>query len=83
MKPLMEKIRHTSSDSSPVNWLRLTAFVLGGLLVLRVLVLLADPNSLYADETQYWLWSREVDWGYFSKPKHRGFFQGGVKEKIF
>jgi 4-amino-4-deoxy-L-arabinose transferase-like glycosyltransferase len=46
----------------------MTALILGGLLVLRILALLADPNSLYADETQYWLWSRSVDWGYFSKP---------------
>lgn len=46
----------------------MTALILAGLLVLRVLVLLVDPNSLYADETQYWLWSRDVDWGYFSKP---------------
>lgn len=68
MKPVMNKIRPTSSDSSPLHWSRLTALVLGGLLILRVLVLLADPNSLYADETQYWLWSRDVDWGYFSKP---------------
>jgi 4-amino-4-deoxy-L-arabinose transferase-like glycosyltransferase len=48
--------------------MRMTALILGGLLVLRILALLADPNSLYADETQYWLWSRSVDWGYFSKP---------------
>ena len=48
--------------------IRATAAILGGVLVLRILALLADPNSLYADETQYWLWSRQLDWGYFSKP---------------
>lgn len=39
-----------------------------GLLALRIAGLLLDPSSLYADETQYWVWSRSLDWGYFSKP---------------
>ena len=39
-----------------------------GLVVLRVAALILDPNSLYADETQYWLWAQNPDWGYFSKP---------------
>ena len=39
-----------------------------GLLALRVVALFLDPNSLYADETQYWLWAQTPDWGYFSKP---------------
>jgi len=56
------------SPASARPLIRGTAAILAGLLVLRVLALLADPNSLYADETQYWLWSRDVDWGYFSKP---------------
>ncbi|WP_233205125.1 ArnT family glycosyltransferase [Alkalicaulis satelles] len=38
------------------------------LLAVRISVLFFDPGSLYADETQYWLWSRELDWGYYSKP---------------
>ncbi len=24
--------------------------------------------SLYGDEAQYWLWSQNLDFGYFSKP---------------
>lgn len=44
------------------------AVTIGGLVVLRLAAMIADPNSLYADETQYWLWSRELDWGYYSKP---------------
>ncbi|MCH8490820.1 MAG: glycosyltransferase family 39 protein [Oceanicaulis sp.] len=38
------------------------------LLVIRIAALFINPASLYADETQYWLWSRELDWGYYSKP---------------
>jgi hypothetical protein len=60
--------KHPLSAPSVSGLYRATGAILAGLLILRVLVLLLDPNSLYADETQYWLWSREVDWGYFSKP---------------
>jgi len=47
---------------------RTAAAVVCGLVLVRLAAMIADPNSLYADETQYWLWSRELDWGYFSKP---------------
>ncbi len=46
----------------------ITAIALASLLGLRILALFLDPNVLYADETQYWLWSQNPDWGYFSKP---------------
>jgi 4-amino-4-deoxy-L-arabinose transferase-like glycosyltransferase len=36
--------------------------------VLRLMVLFASPLELYPDEAQYWLWSRRLDFGYFSKP---------------
>ncbi|WP_440957940.1 ArnT family glycosyltransferase [Oceanicaulis sp. LC35] len=62
----MEKIYAQPAAHRPL--FILTAAILAGLLLMRVMALLADPNSLYADETQYWLWSRELDWGYFSKP---------------
>jgi len=38
------------------------------LLAVRITGLVLYPSSLHADETQYWIWSRNVDWGYFSKP---------------
>jgi len=47
---------------------RAAILAIGGLVLLRLAAMAADPNSLHADETQYWLWSRELDWGYFSKP---------------
>ena len=45
-----------------------TAGVLLMLLVARIAAIALDPGQLYADETQYWIWSRDLDWGYFSKP---------------
>lgn len=50
---------------------RVAVWALGAvalLLVVRLAVLFVNPVNLYADETQYWLWSRELDWGYYSKP---------------
>jgi len=38
------------------------------LTALRLGALVLDPGGLHPDETQYWLWSRELAWGYFSKP---------------
>ena len=34
----------------------------------RVAQLFLSPLQLYPDEAQYWLWSRRLDWGYYSKP---------------
>lgn len=42
-------------------------FVLA-LTLVRLAVLFATPLELYPDEAQYWLWSRTLDFGYFSKP---------------
>ena len=52
---------------------RLTAFeaclaAIGTVTLLRIAVLLAAPSDLYPDEAQYWSWSRDFAFGYFSKP---------------
>ncbi|MBO6796142.1 glycosyltransferase family 39 protein [Maricaulis sp.] len=60
-----------SPIESPTEESRWTQFTLILILVsaaLRILALAFNPLELYADETQYWVWSREFDWGYFSKP---------------
>jgi 4-amino-4-deoxy-L-arabinose transferase-like glycosyltransferase len=36
--------------------------------VLRLVVIFLTPLQLYPDEAQYWLWSRDLAWGYASKP---------------
>ncbi|MEO0883673.1 MAG: glycosyltransferase family 39 protein [Pseudomonadota bacterium] len=38
------------------------------LLAARVLGLLVSPLNLGPDEAQYWRWSTELGWGYYSKP---------------
>ena len=47
------------------------SFALSLILVLtvwRVGVLFVSPIGLYPEEAQYWLWSRDLAFGYFSKP---------------
>ncbi len=36
--------------------------------MVRVLLLLFTHANLGPDEAQYWVWSKTLDWGYFSKP---------------
>lgn len=50
------------------RYMRFTALILLGLLVVRVAGVLASPLELYADEAQYWRWGQTLDWGYYSKP---------------
>lgn len=58
------------TDTSPDQtrpW-RLAFMLVATLTLLRIAVLFVTPLELYPDEAQYWLWSRTLDFGYFSKP---------------
>ncbi len=57
-----------SPFDDPKTAVRTALIVLAGLTLMRLAAIVLDPNSLYADETQYWLWAQSLDWGYFSKP---------------
>lgn len=46
----------------------LTLLCLGVLLAFRLLSLYASEIDLVMDEAQYWTWSRDFEFGYFSKP---------------
>ncbi|HCY54966.1 MAG TPA: glycosyl transferase, partial [Oceanicaulis sp.] len=60
---------HVSLPDMATRRLVLAAGLFGlVLLAARIAGLMINPSSLYADETQYWVWSRDLDWGYFSKP---------------
>ncbi len=54
--------------ATPARAWRLTLILVGVLTILRVVALFVTPLELYPDEAQYWLWSRHLDFGYFSKP---------------
>ena len=38
------------------------------IVLLRCIAVIITPLELSADEAQYWLWSKSLSWGYFSKP---------------
>jgi len=48
--------------------LRIALALSVALVIVRTFVLFVTPLELHPDEAQYWLWSRHLDWGYFSKP---------------
>ncbi len=58
----------TATRPSLRDDLRVPLMAVALLTVLRVLYLEYTPLGLYADEAQYWLWSRVLEAGYFSKP---------------
>jgi undecaprenyl-diphosphatase len=49
-------------------WLHRTLWLLGALLLARIIYALIAPLDLVHDEAYYWDWSRQLDWGYYSKP---------------
>jgi 4-amino-4-deoxy-L-arabinose transferase-like glycosyltransferase len=57
---------HPPSEDRPV-WTILFA-VAAALLAVRYSVLLLTDLSLHGDEAQYWTWSRDFAFGYYSKP---------------
>ena len=45
---------------------------------LRIGYLFYFPLSLVGDESYYWEWGRQLDWGYYSKPPMIGWLMGAV-----
>ena len=56
---------HDAAAQAAGRW---AAALILGVLAWRVAQLFLSPLELYPDEAQYWLWSRRLAWGYFSKP---------------
>lgn len=50
------------------NYQKWTLWLIAALLIFRVVCLLISPLGLHGDEAQYWAWSKDLDWGYFTKP---------------
>jgi len=62
---MIEPASETISESRA---LRLALAVVAAATVLRLVAIFLTPLQLYPDEAQYWLWSRDLAWGYASKP---------------
>ena len=61
-------IRYDTATVSDPRYFLALVVCLGALLALRLAGLHASALDLVMDEAQYWSWSRELDFGYFSKP---------------
>lgn len=66
-QPLDQGLRvwGTSLGNAPWVWAVLCLMAMG---LLRWVTLNWHPVGLHFDEAQYWLWSQQLDWGYYSKP---------------
>ena len=58
-------MRPSLSDNA---YVLLTVVCLGALLAVRLVALYFSKIDLVMDEAQYWTWSRDFEFGYFSKP---------------
>ena len=47
---------------------KILSFAVFFLIVFKVVAIYFTEFSLYGDEAQYWLWSQNLDLGYYSKP---------------
>lgn len=47
---------------------RALVWIVLGVLAFRLVGLFLSPMNLHGDEAQYWSWSRQLEFGYFSKP---------------
>lgn len=63
-----KQYQRDSSAPSSRNYHQLVLMLIGAVLVLRLSFLLLSPLGLHGDEAQYWAWSKDLDWGYFTKP---------------
>jgi 4-amino-4-deoxy-L-arabinose transferase-like glycosyltransferase len=65
---LSSMISPSSSATFQDKSLRVAVLVICALTVVRLVGLRLSTVDLFIDESQYWSWSRELAWGYFSKP---------------
>tara|TARA_R110002096_G_scaffold235389_4_gene425658 strand:- start:1189 stop:2757 length:1569 start_codon:yes stop_codon:yes gene_type:complete len=57
-----------SGRSFRPSWGQATWLLIALVTLVRIIALAVSQVELYPDESQYWVWSRSFDWGYFSKP---------------
>ncbi|MDO9552293.1 glycosyltransferase family 39 protein [Rhodonellum sp.] len=53
---------------TPEFYRKLTLGILALIASLKLLYFHFSGHSLFTEETQYWLWSKHLDWNYYSKP---------------
>ena len=64
---MLSGIENSTIRKSPYSFQNFLIFV-SVITTYRFLVLYFGNQFVNTDEAQYWLWSQDLDWGYFSKP---------------
>ena len=64
----MQRPNRSEANGQRDIWRRRLWLALGGILILRLAALAVNPTDLFFDEAQYWTWSLEPAFGYYSKP---------------
>ncbi len=57
-----------SHELSEQDWFWRLVIGLALLLGVRLMALATNSTDLFFDEAQYWVWSKDLDFGYYSKP---------------
>ncbi len=60
------------------GWLRPALLAVGMVTLARLVLLAFNRTDLFVDESQYWLWGQNPDFGYYSKPPLIGWLIGAV-----
>ena len=75
-------VKSSRSSTSETGYLLRLLACLGALLALRLAAVYAAETDLVLDEAQYWTWSRELAFGYFSKPPMIAWVIRGASESV-
>lgn len=62
------------------NWFPAALWLVGAITLLRIALLWFNRTDLFVDESQYWLWGQNLDFGYYSKPPLIGWVIRAVTE---
>jgi len=68
------------TDMLPSGFIWRLAVFLAALTAIRLIAVYYARTDLFFDEAQYWAWSRNLAWGYFSKPPLIGWLIRGATE---
>jgi 4-amino-4-deoxy-L-arabinose transferase-like glycosyltransferase len=68
MRPATPPVTTESRGDGAQDDVRAALLLTIGLSLARLVALFRSPLELYPDEAQYWLWSRTLAFGYWSKP---------------
>jgi 4-amino-4-deoxy-L-arabinose transferase-like glycosyltransferase len=60
--------KSTANARTPGDDWRAAALLTAAITLARLVAIFRTPLELYPDEAQYWIWSRTLDFGYYSKP---------------